>query len=65
MEVQLNPPTSLYRFGELAHLVERLPCTQKVNGSIPLFSTIFAPMVELVDTLVLGTSAKAWGFESL
>ena len=25
----------------------------------------FAPMVELVDTLVLGTSAKAWGFESL
>ena len=26
---------------------------------------LFAPMVELVDTLVLGTSAKAWGFESL
>ena len=25
--------------GGLAHLVERLPCTQKVSGSIPLSST--------------------------
>ena len=27
--------------GELAQLGERLPCTQEVSGSIPLFSTIF------------------------
>ena len=27
------------KIGGLAHSVERLPCTQKVNGSIPLFST--------------------------
>lgn len=27
--------------GGLAHLVERLPCTQKVSGSIPLSSTKF------------------------
>jgi len=25
--------------GGLAHLVERLPCTQKASGSIPLSST--------------------------
>lgn len=27
--------------GGLAHLVERLPCTQKASGSIPLSSTKF------------------------
>lgn len=26
-------------YGELAQLGERLPCTQEVSGSIPLFST--------------------------
>ena len=61
----MHSSNKFFFVGELAQLVERLPCTQKVNGSRPLFSTIFAPMVELVDTLVLGTSAKAWGFESL
>ena len=28
-----------YQYGELAQLGERLPCTQEVSGSIPLFST--------------------------
>ena len=28
-------------FGELAQLGEHLLCTQRVSGSIPLFSTIF------------------------
>ena len=27
------------KIGGLAHSVERLPCTQKANGSIPLSST--------------------------
>lgn len=30
-----------------------------------VFSIKYAPMVELADTLVLGTSARAWGFKSL
>jgi hypothetical protein len=30
-----------YDNGELAQLGEHLPCTQGVNGSIPLFSTIY------------------------
>ena len=30
-----------FKNGELAQLGERLPCTQEVSGSIPLFSTIF------------------------
>ena len=31
-----------FYFGELAQLGERLPCTQEVSGSIPLFSTILS-----------------------
>jgi hypothetical protein len=35
-----NLLTSIYNNGELAHLVERLLCTQGVIGSTPILSTI-------------------------
>ena len=47
----------LYRFqgsvkvkirGGLAQLVERLPCKQEVSGSIPLISTTYGSLAQLV-----------------
>ncbi len=41
-------------FGELAQLGERLPCTQEVRGSNPLFSItlVCAGVTQLVEYLV-------------
>ena len=35
------PTIKTQKYGALAQLGERLPCTQEVSGSIPLGSTIF------------------------
>lgn len=45
--------------GELAHLGERLLCTQKVIGSSPIFSTIIwaSGQIGKVDALKMRSSA--------
>ena len=47
--------------GPLAQLAEHLTLNQGVTGSIPVRSTIFFParVVELVDTLDLGSSGES------
>ena len=45
--------------GLLAQLVEQLTLNQWVPGSSPGQPTLTADVVELVDTLDLGSSAKA------
>ena len=37
--------------GGLAQLVERLPCKQEVSGSIPLISTTYGSLAQLVRAL--------------
>ena len=39
------------RFGGLAQLGERLPCKQEVSGSIPLISTTYGLLAQLVRAL--------------
>ena len=48
-----------FKNGELAQLGERLPCTQEVSGSIPLFSTIFHDLhfKKLTHVLMYATSS--------
>ena len=42
VRVHPGPPLlGVLKYGGLAQLGERLPCTQEVSGSIPLSSTIF------------------------
>lgn len=57
-----SPHSPHYLCGSLAQLAEHLTLNQGVTGSIPVRSTIFsanddARVVELVDTLDLGSSA--------
>lgn len=52
-----------YNNGPLAQLGEHLPCTQGVDGSIPLGSTIFGGVAQLVRAF--GSYPKGREFKSL
>ncbi len=44
-------PVGVIFYGELAQLGEHLPYKQRVGGSNPSFSTIFAGLAQLVEQL--------------
>ena len=42
--------------GAVAHLGERIPCTDEVAGSIPVSSTTISPIAQLVEQLTVNQS---------
>ena len=55
--------SSIFSHGSLAQLGEHLPYKQRVIGSIPITSTIYGPVVQLVRTLAC--HARGRRFESV